>query len=70
MNKIIPFCPKCEKPLTYVNQGYLTVVESGGPSHDGGAIAYAWRSDRCGESFAASRAAIKTGAHFVFCAGL
>jgi hypothetical protein len=41
MNKIIPICPKCQKPITYVNQGYLTAVESGGPSYDCGAIAFA-----------------------------
>lgn len=41
MNKIIPLCPKCEKPLTSVNKGYITVVESGGPSDDRGAIGFA-----------------------------
>jgi hypothetical protein len=38
MNKIIPLCPKCEKPITYVEQGYLTVVASGGPSYEQGAV--------------------------------
>jgi hypothetical protein len=46
MNKIIPFCPKCQKPLTHVDKGYITVVESGGPSDDTGAVGFVCPSCR------------------------
>ena len=40
MNKIIPFCPKCQKPLTHVDRGYVSVVHVGAHSEDMGAIAF------------------------------